>query len=121
MENRLTQPGPSVGPPDEGQAGGLPFRQYEFLFEMTTQLLAAPKLDEQLSLVLDAVTAGLGYAQAAVAVMDNRRGVLRVRQAVGFADEDALTRLEFSLDSNEPHVRVVHEGSPTWITREGGD
>ena len=64
MENRLaqdqtTQAVAAAAGSEDGQEA---LRRYEFLFEMTTQLLAAQHLEEQISLVLDAVTAGLGYA-----------------------------------------------------------
>jgi PAS domain S-box-containing protein len=104
-----------------GEDGSEPLRRYEFLFEMTTQLLAAQHLEEQISLILDAVTAGLGYAGAAIALIDKRGGALRVRGAEGFAAEPARAGLELPLDSNAPHVRVVHDGRPVWITREGED
>jgi PAS domain S-box-containing protein len=121
MENRLAETEPTPGALAEGRERRAQSAQYEFIFEMTTQLLAAQRLEEQVSLVLDTVTAGLGYASAAVALIDKRRGVLRVRGAAGFAEDDALAGLELPLDSNAPHVRVVHDGRPAWITREEGD
>jgi PAS domain S-box-containing protein len=43
---------------------------------------------------------------------------LRVRGAAGFNDDDeALAGLEFPLDSNAPHVRVVHDGRPAWLAQ----
>lgn len=121
MENRLTRTATALDALRESAAGRLPLHQYEFLFEMTTQLLAAQRLDEQLSLVVDTVTTGLGYPHAAVALIDKSRGVLRVRQAAGFADDAEVARVELTLDSNAPQVRVVHEARPVWLTREGGD
>jgi PAS domain S-box-containing protein len=121
MENRLAETEPTPGALAEGRERAAPSAQYEFIFEMTTQLLAAQRLEEQVSLVLDTLTAGLGYAGAAVALIDKRRGVLRVRGAAGLADDDALAGLELPLDSNAPHVRVVHDGRPAWVTREDGD
>src|SRR5919205_229171 len=81
---------------------------------------AAQSLDEQTSLVLDTLTAGLGCASAAVALVERPKGVLRVRGAAGFADDEALAGLELPLDSNAPHVRVVHDGRPAWLARDGG-
>ncbi|HYH86432.1 MAG TPA: PAS domain S-box protein, partial [Pyrinomonadaceae bacterium] len=121
MENRLAETEPTPGALAEGRERAAPSAQYEFIFEMTTQLLAAQRLEEQVSLVLDTMTAGLGYAGAAVALIDKRRGVLRLRGAAGFAEDDALAGLEIPLDSNAPHVRVVHDGRPAWVTRDGGD
>lgn len=122
MENRLaqdrtTQDAVAAGGADERES----LQRYEFLFEMTTQLIAAQHLEEQISLVLDAVTAGLGFAGAAIALIDKRGGALRLRGAEGFAADPARAGLEFQLDSNAPHVRVVHDGRPTWITRDGED
>src|SRR3954468_2438235 len=117
MENRLVQDRTTH---EAIASGGADEREsrHEFLFEMTTQLLAAQHLEEQISLVLDAVTAGLGYAGAAIALIDKRGGTLRVRGAEGFASDPAPASLELPLDSNAPHVRVVHDGRPTWITQE---
>ena len=121
MENRLAETEPTPETLAEGRERATASAQYEFIFEMTTQLLAAQRLEEQVSLVLDTLTAGLGYAGAAVALIDKRRGVLRVSGAAGFADDEALAGLEIALDSNAPHVRVVHDGRPAWVTREEGD
>ena len=118
MENRTAEIAQSFGAPAEGARGLLSLHQYELLFEMTTQLLAAQSLDEQVSLVLDTLTAGLGYAGAALALIDRPRGVLRVRGAAGFADDEAMAGIELPLDSNAPHVRVVHDGRPAWLTRD---
>src|ERR1044072_9532951 len=119
MENRLAQDQTThAAARAGGEDGRESLRRYEFLFEMTTQLLAAQHLEEQISLVLDAVTAGLGCAGAAIALIDKRGGTLRVRGAEGFASDPARVGLELPLDSNAPHVRVVHDGRPTWITRD---
>ena len=119
MENRLAQDQTTHAvAPSAGEDGRDALRRYEFLFEMTTQLLAAQHLEEQISLVLDAVTAGLGYPGAAIALIDKRGGALRVRGAEGFASDPARAGLELPLDSNAPQVRVVHDGRPAWITRE---
>src|SRR5919198_150993 len=121
MENRLAQIPTPTGAVAEGPGRGQSLRTYEFIFEVTTQLLAAQGLEDQVSLLLDTVTAGLGYRSAALALIDRRVGVLRMRGAAGFADDAAAGRLELPLDSNAPHVQVVHDGRPAWITRDGGD
>jgi PAS domain S-box-containing protein len=118
MEHRTTEIAQAFETPAEGARGLLSLHQYELLFEMTTQLLAAQSLDEQTSLVLDTLTAGLGYANAALALVERPRGVLRVRGAAGFPDDEALAGLELPLDSNAPHVRVVHDGRPAWLARD---
>src|SRR5215208_3061226 len=84
MENRTAEIAQAFESPAGGARGLLSLHQYELLFEMTTQLLAAQSLDEQVSLVLDTLTAGL----------------------------------ELPLDSNAPHVRVVHDGRPAWLARD---
>ncbi|MBV9923499.1 MAG: PAS domain S-box protein [Acidobacteria bacterium] len=117
MEHRTAELAQAFAAPAEGARGLLSLHQYELLFEMTTQLLAAQSLDEQTSLVLDTLTAGLGCASAAVALVERPRGVLRVRAAAGFADDEALAGLELPLDSNAPQVRIVHDGRPAWLAR----
>ncbi|HEY0173328.1 MAG TPA: ATP-binding protein [Pyrinomonadaceae bacterium] len=117
MEHRPAEIEQAFGAPADGAGGLLSLHQYELLFEMTTQLLAAQSLDEQTSLVLDTLTAGLGHVSAALALVDRQRGVLRVRGAAGFSDDEAFTGLELPLDSNAPHVRVVHDGRHAWLTR----
>jgi PAS domain S-box-containing protein len=119
--DRLTQTATTVEPPAGGAPGGPAMRNYELLYDMTTQLLAAPRLEEQMSLVLDTLTAGLGHPQAAFALLDQRRGALRMRQAAGFPDDEAASALSLSLDSNAPQVKPVHEGRPVWVERAGGD
>src|SRR5215213_7716359 len=115
MEHRTAEMAQAFEAPAQGL---LSLHHYELLFEMTTQLLAAQSLEEQTSLVLDTLTAGLGYASAAIALVDRARGVLRVRGAAGFADDEAMAGLELPLDSNAPHVRVVHDGRPAWLARD---
>src|SRR5687767_12661026 len=117
MENRPAEIAQAFGAPAERAQASLSLHQYELLFEMSTQLLAAQSLDEQTSLVLDTLTAGLGHAGAALALIDRQRGVLRVRGAVGFPNDETLNGLELPLDSNAPHVRVVHDGRPAWLER----
>lgn len=119
MENRLAHIPASPGALAEEVGHEMPPHLYEFIFEVTTQLLTAQGLEDQVSLLLDTLTAGMGYASAALALVDRRAGVLRVRGAAGFADDATASRLEFPLDSNAPHVRVVHDGRAAWITREG--
>jgi len=122
MDNRLTETAATTHDAfKEGTPGSMPLHQYEFLFEMTTQLLAAQKLDEQLPLVLDTITTGLGYSQAAIALIDKHRGVLRMRMAAGFDDDLRVGALELPLDSSAPQVGIVHDGRPAWIERQGGE
>jgi PAS domain S-box-containing protein len=117
MENRTAQSAQAHASPGGGVGELLSPRQYELLFEMTTQLLAAQSVEEQTSLVLDTLTAEMGYGAAAIALVERSRGVLRVRGAAGAADE-SLAGLELPLDSNAPHVRVVHDGRPAWVAHD---
>jgi PAS domain S-box-containing protein len=122
MVERVTEAAPETVAHSRGDADAKPaLHQYEFLFDVTTQLLAAQGLDEQLSLAAETVTAGLGFAGAAVALIDTPRGVLRVRASSGFAGGAGFDALEVPLDYNAPHVRVVHDGRPAWATREAED
>ncbi|HEY0544430.1 MAG TPA: ATP-binding protein [Pyrinomonadaceae bacterium] len=93
-------------------------RQYEGVFDLTTQILATPKVDERLLLSLETVTTGLEYQQAAIALIDERAASLRIRAAVGFADDEAVGRLAMPLDSGAPQVAVVYEGRPLWLSRQ---
>lgn len=94
-------------------------QQYELLFELTAQLLVTQSLDERLSLALDTITENLGYQQVAIALIDARGKLLRIRQAIGFADNLAVARIEMPLDSAQPWVDVMHSGRPTWILANG--
>ncbi|HEX5706830.1 MAG TPA: PAS domain S-box protein, partial [Pyrinomonadaceae bacterium] len=119
--DRLTEPrreaGAALAAGDDAPAAGIAKDQYEVLFEMTTQLLAAQTVDERLLLTLDTATAGLGHPHAAIALIDKRKAVLRVRMGAGLPDDEAVAGLELPLDSSGPHVTVVHDGRPAWVTR----
>lgn len=121
MENRLTEAAQAPGTMAGGDGARTPERQYEVLFETTTQLLAAQTVDERLLLTLDAVTSSLGYPHAAVALIDKRNATLRMHLSVGFEEDASLAGVELPLDSSGPHVAVVHNGHPAWITRRDGD
>ena len=118
---RLTETAQAPGALAGGEHARTSERQYELLFETTTQLLAAQTVEERLLLTLDAVTSGLGYPCAAVALIDKRNASLRMRMAVGFEDDESVMSLEMPLDSSGQHVAVVHNGHPAWITRAGSD
>jgi PAS domain S-box-containing protein len=92
-------------------------RQYDLLLDTTTQMLATPKLHERLLLALEAVTTGLGFPQAAIALIDERhKSRLRVRAAVGFSNEGEIARTELPLDSGAPCVAAFHEGRPVRLS-----
>src|SRR5437868_5390702 len=91
-------------------------RQYELLLDTTTQMLVTAKLHERLLLALEAITTGLGYPQAAIALVDERRSSLCVRAAFGFANEEEIMRVEIPLDSGAPCSKVFHEGHPVWLS-----
>ncbi len=93
-------------------------RQYENIFELTTQMLATHKVDERILLALEAVTSGLGYSQAAIALIDEKKASLRMRAAIGFYEDDASEHLEMLLDSSAPHVAIVYDGRPTWVSAQ---
>jgi len=108
-------------PPGQGHGPKPTLQQYEFLFDVTTQILAAGGLDEQLSLAAEALVSGFGYTGAAVALIDKPRGVLRVRTVSGFEGGAGLEGLEIPLDYNAPHARVVYDGRPAWVERGSAD
>jgi PAS domain S-box-containing protein len=94
---------------------------YDLLIETTTQMFATPRLDERLLLGLEAITKGLGYTQAAVALIDESEITLTICEALGFGlnSDDSLKdshKIEMPLDSQAACVRVVHERRPVWIS-----
>jgi len=91
-------------------------RQYDAFLEVTTQMLVTPQLHERLQLALEAVTNILGYKQAAIAIINERDAVLRMRAVRGFESERTLTRIEMPLDSSAGCVRVIHDAHPIWIS-----
>lgn len=78
-------------------------------------MLATTKLHERLLLALEAIVAGFGYRQVAIALINERNGVMRMRAAQGFEDE-TVAKVELPLDSSAACVRVIHEGRPIWIS-----
>lgn len=120
MEDRQTQAARADAAIGERESVNLRTLQQDIIFEMTTQLLATQTLEERLLLALDTITADLGYACAAIALIDKRNASLRIKMAVGFEDNDAIEAIEMPLDSGAPSVSVVHDGRPAWIKREPG-
>lgn len=93
-------------------------RQYDAFIETTTQMLITPKLNERLQLALEGVTNVLGHPQAAIALINERDAVLRIRASRGFDQQQAQVSVEMPLDSSAACVRVVHEAHPLWISLE---
>jgi PAS domain S-box-containing protein len=118
MGNRLTQPAQPEAAMARSASNDAHARQLDLIFDMTTQLLATQTLNERLLLALDTVTADLGYPSAAIALIDPQTATLRMRMAVGFADNSAVEAVEMPLDSGAVVVSVVHDGRPAWITRK---
>lgn len=118
MANVPVQLAPThLPPPTEDDALDVRLRQYDFFMEATTQMLATPRLQERLLLAAEAIVSGLGYPQAAIAMVDERSGTLRVRAVAGFPEGADGARV-MPLDSGAECVRVVHEGRPVWISVE---
>jgi PAS domain S-box-containing protein len=104
------------------EAGAHPHMQHDdLLIEMLTQVLATPKLQERLLLGLEAITTGLGYPQAAIALIDEQSASLRMRASIGFETDEQITELVMPLDSGAPEVAPVYEARPVWITAARGD
>src|SRR4051812_39470439 len=93
------------------------YRQYDILYRLTTQMLATQNLADKLSLVLDAVTSELGYSHAALALMDDDTGEMRMRMAIGFPDDDFVGRLTVPSKFGSPVGSVTLGGRPAWIQR----
>ena len=123
MENRPTGTVSLTLPPavPDTMPAELRLRQFELLTEMTTQMLTAQKLADRLLLGLEALTTGLGYQQAAIALIDERNATLRIQVAAGFDDDMAVEQVEMPLDMNAPQVSIVHEGRPFWIRADGDE
>jgi PAS domain S-box-containing protein len=84
-------------------------------------MLAMDSLDQQLSLMLDTITAGLGYQSAAVAFPDDARGSLHITKAVGFRDNAAAQAMHIPLDSGLRHLESIHRGKSARIARGTDD
>jgi PAS domain S-box-containing protein len=123
MENRPTETASLTF--STGAASDIPaevrLRQYEVIIEMTTQVLTAQRLTDRLLLALEALTTGLGFQRAAIALIDERRGTLHIRAAAGFTDDEAVELIEMPLDSSGPQVSIIHEGRPAWIHPQGDE
>ncbi|HSE32918.1 MAG TPA: ATP-binding protein [Pyrinomonadaceae bacterium] len=91
-------------------------RQYDAFLEVTTQMLVTPKLHERLQLALEAITDIFGYKQAAIAIINERDAVLRIRATRGLGAEQGSARIEMPLDSSAACVRVIHDAHPLWIS-----
>src|SRR3954470_17464932 len=116
MSQVPTEMSPPVAPVlSEAEVVDPRFRQFDVFTEVTTQMLATTTLHERLLLALEAIVTGMGYPQAAVAMINEREAALHVRAAVGF-DDDEDVLVEMPLDSSAACVRVVHEGCPIWIS-----
>lgn len=116
---RLTETSQTAAAPSGEAKPRASEREYELLFETTTQLLAAQTVEERLLLTLDTIAAELGHPCAAIALLDKSRAALSIRMSIGFAEDETLMNAEFPLDSSGAHVTVVYDGRPAWITREG--
>src|ERR1700750_3267837 len=89
-------------------------RQYDVFIETTTQMLATPKLDERLVLALEAISNSFGHNQSAIAIVNERDAVLRVRAAIGFENFLPSNNLEMPLDANAACVQPFHDFAPLW-------
>jgi PAS domain S-box-containing protein len=116
IPTELVFPAAPAIPDPEGFSSYL--RQYDVFIETTTQMLVTPKLHERLLLALEAIANVLGYPQSAIALISERDASLRIRAALGFEGEPAVTRVEMPLDSSAACVRVIHDAHPLWIPIE---
>src|SRR5919199_1316089 len=100
MENRPEAPAHfTTSALSEADPVDVRLHHYDLLIDTTTQMLATPKLDERLLLALEAITTGLGFPHAAIALIDERYAILRMRAALGFEDDKEVARIEVPLDS----------------------
>lgn len=101
---------PSIGDPAR-----LKQRPFDVFIETTTQMLATPSLQERLILALEAIVHNFGCQQAAIALINERDAEMRIRAALGFKDEEGISKVEMPLDSSAACVRVIHDAQPLWI------
>ncbi|HSD48146.1 MAG TPA: ATP-binding protein [Pyrinomonadaceae bacterium] len=78
-------------------------------------MLATPRLQERLILALEAIVHSFGCQQAAIALINEREAELRIRAAVGFAEDQGIGNVEMPLDSSAACVRAIHDAQPLWI------
>src|SRR5438552_492606 len=95
-------------------------RHHDLLVDMTMQMLGTNQLDERLLLSLEVIPSGFGYPRAAVALIDEKDESLRMRTAIGFKDDALVESLKLSLDS-APHVSIIREGRPAWISADDNE
>ena len=78
-------------------------------------MLATPRLQERLILALDAIVHSFGCRQAAIALINEREAEMRIRAAVGFEEDQGISKVEMPLDSSAACVRAIHDAQPLWI------
>jgi PAS domain S-box-containing protein len=98
--------------------GSISVGHYEAVFDMTTQMLAVPSIEERALLALDTLTAGLGWPQAAIALIDEKNAVLRMRMALGFNDNLPIETIRMPLDSAAAGVSAVYDGRTMRVTTD---
>jgi len=103
-----------------GLVADLFYRQYDILYRLTTQMLATKNLDDQLSLVLDAVTSELGYSHSALGLIDQDSGELRIRLAIGFPDDATIAGMIVPPKLGAPIGSGSLGPRPVWIQRSNG-
>ncbi|HVF24003.1 MAG TPA: ATP-binding protein [Pyrinomonadaceae bacterium] len=90
-------------------------RPFDVFIETTTQMLATPRLQERLILALEAIVHSFGCEQAAIALINEREADLRFRAALGFDEDQGVSKIEMPLDSSAACVRVIHDAHALWI------
>ena len=101
--------------PSIGEASRLKQRPFDVFIETTTQMLATPRLQERLILALEAIVHHFGCQQAAIALINEREAELRFRAALGFDEDQGISKIEMPLDSGAACVRVIHDAQALWI------
>jgi len=80
-------------------------------------MLAVRQVDDGLSLVLDACTSELGYAQAAIALTDGESEALRIRMALGFPADAVLKDRLIPSNVGCPFLTFPAGAELAWIQR----
>jgi PAS domain S-box-containing protein len=101
--------------PSIGEPARIKQRPFDVFIETTTQMLATPRLQERLILALEAIIHSFGCQQAAIAMINEREAELRIRAAIGFDEDNGISKIEMPLDSSAACVRVIHDAQPLWI------
>lgn len=89
--------------------------QADTLRDISVTIGSSLDLPQVLGRILDEIGRVLPYDSASIQLLDPRRTALRIVEARGFENRDALASLNFSLHGAYPNVKVWHDQKPLRI------